>query len=205
MSSALATPTSADNTSFFYPSVSASYIVSNTVELPEWISFAKVRASWAQVGNDTDPYSTSGVFASGTPVNSQPTFTGSNVIPNTSLKPERTTGIEFGGVINFLDNRVRLDATYYNELTENQIISLPVSISSGSTQQVVNGGAVRSRGLEIIAGVTPIKKENFEWNTQFNFSRNVATVEDLPENAGTYHPRILSRLRQREPNRVVPS
>lgn len=183
-SSALATPFNSDNVSFFYPSVSASYILSNTVNLPNKISFAKFRASWAQVGNDTDPYQTTSAFVAGTPYNSQPTFTAQNTIPNANLLPEQTTAIEVGADVRFFDDRLRLDFTYYNALTENQIISFPVAISSGYNQEVVNGGAVRSKGLEIIAGFTPIRKKNLEWNAFLNFSRNVSRVESLPDGAG---------------------
>ena len=90
-SSALATPFSADGTSFFYPSVSSSFILSNVTELPDVFSFAKLRASVAQVGNDTSAYQTSGAFVSQTPFNGQPTFSDQSFIPNSSLKPERTT------------------------------------------------------------------------------------------------------------------
>ncbi|MGD1845551.1 MAG: SusC/RagA family TonB-linked outer membrane protein [Salibacteraceae bacterium] len=183
-SSTLATPSSTDNTSFFYPSVALSYIASNTFELPEWVSLVKLRANWAQVGNDTDPYQTTGAFVAGTPFNSQPTFTAQNTIANANLVPEQTTAWEVGADVRFIDDRVRVDFTYYDALTENQILSLPVAISSGYDQQVVNGGAVRNRGVEILLGLTPIKKEKFTWNSLLNFSRNVATVEDLPEQAG---------------------
>ncbi|MEM8525652.1 MAG: SusC/RagA family TonB-linked outer membrane protein [Bacteroidota bacterium] len=180
-SSALATPTSTANTSFFYPSVSASYLLSNTLDLPSVVSFAKLRASWAQVGNDTDPYQTTLAFVSQTPYLSQPTFSAQNVISNANLLPEQTTSIELGADLRFLDDQMRFDFTYYNAMTENQIISLPVPISSGYTQQVVNGGAVRSEGVEIIAGITPVRTKDFTWNTQLNFSKNVSTVEELPE------------------------
>lgn len=179
-SSALATPTSTANTSFFYPSASLSFVLSNAVELPAAISFAKVRGSWAQVGNDTDPFQTVGVFQSSTTFNSQPTFTDQSSIPNANLLPEQTTSVEVGADIRFLDDRWTLDFTYYNALTENQILSLPIAVSSGYEQQVRNGGAVRSKGIEILLGATPIRKANFKWNSQVNFSKNVATVEDLP-------------------------
>ena len=182
-SSALATPVSTENTSFFYPSISVAWILSNTITLPSWVSFAKLRGSWAQVGNDTDPYQTSLAFVSATPYNSQPAFTAQSIIPNPNLLPEKTAAIETGADIRFLDDRVGLDLTYYNGLTENQIISFPVAVSSGFTQQVVNGGAVRSEGVEIVAGVTPIRSSDFEWNASLNFSRNVSRVESLPEGA----------------------
>ncbi|MFC7358059.1 SusC/RagA family TonB-linked outer membrane protein [Jejudonia soesokkakensis] len=183
-SSALATPFSVDGTSFFYPSVSTSFILSNVVDLPKEVSFAKLRASVAQVGNDTGPYQTSGAFVSQTPFNGQPTFSDQNFIPNANLKPEKVTSFEVGADLRFLQGRVNLDVTYYNALTEDQIISLPIAISSGYNQQVVNGGKVRAQGVEIIAGITPIKKPDFQWNTTFNFSTNKAIVEDLPQDDG---------------------
>jgi len=183
-SSALATPFSVDGTSFFYPSASASFILSNVTKLPEAVSFAKLRASVAQVGNDTNPYQTSGAFVSQTPFNSQPTFSNQDFIPNSELKPESTTNYEFGADLRFLKDRIRFDFTYYNAITKDQIISLPIPISSGYDQQVVNGGKVKSTGIEIIAGFTPIKTSNFKWNTTFNFAKNKATIEELPQEDG---------------------
>ena len=183
-SSALATPFSVDGTSFFYPSASASFILSNVTKLPEAVSFAKLRASVAQVGNDTNPYQTSGAFVSQTPFNSQPTFSNQDFIPNSELKPESTTNYEFGADLRFLKDRIRFDFTYYNAITKDQIISLPIPISSGYEQQVVNGGKVKSTGVEIIAGFTPIKTSNFKWNTTFNFAKNKATIEELPQADG---------------------
>ncbi len=183
-SSALATPFSADNTSFFYPSASASFIVSNVAKLPKAISFAKLRFSAAQVGNDTNPYQTSGAFVSQTAVNSQPTFSNQDFIPNPNLKPEKTTSYELGTDIHFFKDRLNLDVTYYNALTKDQILSLPIPISSGFGQQVVNGGAVRSKGLEIVVDAVAVKRTNFLWNTTVNFSKNVSTIESLPQQDG---------------------
>lgn len=184
-SSALATPTSAENTGFFYPSFSGSFVLSNVVDLPRSISFAKVRASFAQVGNDTDPYQTAGVFQSQTPVSGNPTLSDQATIANGNLLPEQTSAMEVGADIRFFRDRLSLDATYYNSATKNQIIALPVPISSGYDQQVVNGGLVRSQGAEIVLGLTPVKRKNFEWKSFVNFSRNVTTVEELPEGVET--------------------
>jgi len=105
-----------------------------------------------------------------------------NSTDNTSfiLLPERTTALEIGGEVRLLKNKINIEATYYNALTDNQIITLPSPISSGYNARVVNGSQVRSKGVEIIMGVTPITGE-FKWNTTFNFSRNITTVESLPE------------------------
>ncbi|QLG45223.1 SusC/RagA family TonB-linked outer membrane protein [Costertonia aggregata] len=183
-SSALATPFSVDNTSFFYPSISSSFILSKVVVLPQAISFAQLRASWAQVGNDTNPYQTTGAFVAQTPFNGQPTFSNQNTIANPNLRPERTSSFEVGADLRFFKDQLRFDISYYNALTEDQIISLPIGISSGFTQQVVNGGKVRSKGVEIIAGISPVISNDFKWNATFNFSSNRATVEDLPQDEG---------------------
>lgn len=180
-SSALASPNSTDNVSFFYPSITGSYVLSNTVELPKLISLLRLRASWAQVGNDTDPYQTSTSFVARTAFNSQPSFSSNDLIANSNLLPEKTSSSEFGGLIHLFNHRLRFDFTYYNALTENQIIALPVAISSGYNEQIVNGGSVRSKGFELISSITPIKSKNFKWDSQFNLSRNKATIESLPD------------------------
>jgi len=183
-SSALATPFSVDNTSFFYPSFSSSFILSEVVDLPKAISFAKLRASWAQVGNDTDPYQTTGAFVAQTPFNGQPTFSNSNTIANANLQPELTSSFEVGADVRLFGDQVRFDVSYYNALTKDQIISLPIGISSGHTQQVVNGGEVRSKGVEIILGISPVISQNLKWNSTLNFSTNRSTVETLPQDEG---------------------
>ncbi len=183
-SSALATPFSVDGTSFFYPSISSSFIVSNYTKLPAIISFAKIRASIAQVGNDTNPYQTSGAFVSQTTFNGQPTFSDQDFIPNENLKPELTTSYEFGTDLRFFKDRLNIDFTYYNATTKDQIISLPIPISSGYNQQVVNGGEINTKGVEIILGGTPIKTSNFKWNTTFNFATNKSVITNLPQDDG---------------------
>ncbi len=183
-SSALATPFSVDNVSFFYPSISTSFILSNATNLPNSISFAKLRASVAQVGNDTNPYQTSGAFVSKTTFNGQPTFSNQDFIPNANLKPEITTSYEVGADIRFFNDRLRLDFTYYNATTKDQIISLPIAISSGYNQQVVNGGKVNTTGFEVVLGITPIKTTNFKWETTFNFATNKSIIKSLPQENG---------------------
>lgn len=183
-SSALATPFAARDVSFFYPSFSSSFILSNSVALPEAISFAQLRASYATVGNDTNPYQTAGAFIAQTPFNGQPTFSDQEFIANPNLRPERTQALEFGADLRFFGDRLQFDLSYYNALTQDQIISLPIGVSSGYRQQVVNGGKVRSKGVELILGATPVISSDFQWNTTLNFSRNRVRVEDLPQEAG---------------------
>lgn len=179
-SSALATATSTANTSFFYPSVSAGLVLSNIIKLPTAVSFLKVRASYAQVGNDTNPFQTIGTFVARTPVAGLPSFSDQNQISNANLKPESISSTEFGADVRFFNDRIKLDLTYFNALNKNQIISLPITNSSGYTQQNINGGAVRSKGFEAILDVLPVKTRNFSWRTTFNFSTYKNIVEKLP-------------------------
>jgi TonB-linked SusC/RagA family outer membrane protein len=184
-SSALATTYSAANTSFFYPSVSAGLVLSNWMTLPEQISFFKVRGSFARVGNDTNPFQTNGAYVARTNVNGQPTFSEQNLIPNAGLKPESITSVELGTDIRFFDDRLKLDVTYFDALNKNQIISLPISITSGYTQQNINGGSVRTKGWEAVIEWMPVRTKHFTWHSALNFTTYRNTVESLPQSAKT--------------------
>jgi TonB-linked SusC/RagA family outer membrane protein len=184
-SSSLASISSSSNTSFFYPSVSGSFVVSNLVNLPESISFAKIRASIASVGNDTNPFQTAGTFVSSTAVGGLPTFTDQTQIANANLKPEQITSVEVGADVRFFNDRLKIDVTYFNSLNKNQILSLPIAVSSGYDQRSINGGAVRSHGFEAILGIDLVRNSPFKWNTNFNFSMYKNIVESLPDGAKT--------------------
>ncbi|MEM8907838.1 MAG: SusC/RagA family TonB-linked outer membrane protein, partial [Bacteroidota bacterium] len=95
----------------------------------------------------------------------------------------KTTAIEIGGDFRFVNDRFRFDWTYYRSTTKNQILSLPIVQSTGYAQRVVNGGSVQSNGIEILLGITPIYRRNFRWDSRFNFSRNVSTIDELPNEA----------------------
>jgi TonB-linked SusC/RagA family outer membrane protein len=180
-SSALATPTNADNTSFFYPSVSLSFLPKRVFTLPDNVSFLQLRANWAQVGNDTDPYRTSSTFVAQTPFGGQPTFSEQAVLAAPGLVPEKTTSAEVGFDARFFDDRIGLDVTYYKQTTENQILSLPVPLSSGYREQIVNGGKVSANGLEAVLSLRPVWNSKVKWTSRFNFSTNKATVDELPD------------------------
>ena len=164
--------------SFFYPSVSTSFIVSDIVALPKPISFAKVRLSAAQVGNDTEPYLTSKYYG-----DSQ--FAGSGSVPtllhNVDFKPERTTSYEAGLEYILFDRRLGMDIAVYSNVTENQILHVPIDPTTGYTQAILNGGEVRNQGLEIVAYGTPVENANLTWKTTFTWSKNDNEVLSLPE------------------------
>lgn len=177
------------NRSFFYPSVSASTVLTDILKLPKEISFFKVRASWAQVGNDTEPYSTSKYYETST-------FPGSAVNPstlyNTDFKPEISTSFELGTDFRMFNNRLGLDITYYHNITKNQIISSPLDASTGYTSAIINAGKVRNRGVEIQLNATPVKTGNFTWNTTVTWSKNDNEILELAEGSDDYQ--VISTL-----------
>ena len=166
--------------SFFYPSVGAAMIFTDALGISSsFLSYGKLRGSWTRVGNDTDPYQLAAVFGAGTPWAGQPDFTVPNRLPNPSLKPERTTGYEFGTDLGLLNNRVTLNGTWYQKSTTDQILPVSVSSASGYTSAVVNSGNVRNRGLELAATVTPVETRDFRWSFTGNWSKNTNEVLSL--------------------------
>lgn len=167
-----------DNNSFFYPSIGASAIISEMVKLPEVISFAQLRASWAQTGSDTDPLLTQRVLAFGTLPSS---VVNPALIINPALKPERTNALEFGGEVNFFKNRLGLEVNYYNRITSDQILQTPISQASGATSKLINAGKVKNSGVEMYLKISPIATKDFGWNLRFNWARNRGEVVELAE------------------------
>jgi TonB-linked SusC/RagA family outer membrane protein len=169
-----------DNNSYFYPSATLSAVMSDIFQMPDWVSFAKFRAAYAEVGNDTDPFRLRSFYANENPFDgSTPILTESSLIPNADLKPEITASTEFGLDLRFFQSRVNLDLTYYDSTTRNQIINIDTDIASGYSSQLINAGEVRNYGFEAIANFVPILTNNFKWNTIFNFATNRSEVKDL--------------------------
>lgn len=166
------------NNSFFYPSVNTSLIVSEMAALPKTIDYLKYRLSFAQVGNDTEPYKTQKYYGQSAFPSSAQTLT---VLYNDHFKPEITTSFETGFEIRMLHNRLTADATFYESSTKNQIIDIPMDFSTGYSGAVLNGGKVRNRGLELSLGGKFIDNKNFKWNANLNWSRNWNKVMELPE------------------------
>lgn len=167
--------------SFFYPSISLSAIISDMTDLPDWISFAKVRASFAEVGKATSPYSTSQDFTLG---NWNYGLTTGNVQSTSvvkDLKPEISSSWEIGTDLRFLNNRIGLDFTYYNEETKNQIIPIEGIQSSGYGTILVNAGLISNKGIELMLTTVPIKTDDFRLGIDFNFSKNEGVLEKLTE------------------------
>lgn len=168
------------NWSFFYPSVATSFILSELFELPAAVSFAKLRLSAAEVGNDADPHSDRKYYGASE-------WPGSGTVPSTlanvNLKPELTRSYEAGLAVNLFNNRLGIDATVYHNLSRNQIIRTQIDISTGYNKAILNGGEVRNRGVELILTATPVSLPNFKWSTTINWSKNENRVMSLPDEA----------------------
>lgn len=147
-----------DNNSYFYPSVTASVLLS---EAFGWrskaVNYLKIRGGWSQVGADANPYQLATVFTSETAFNGNPLQSSSTIGMNPNLKPEKTSSIEAGFEAAFWDNRLYLDFTYYKTDSRNQILKLATTAASGYTSQVRNAGHIRNRGYEIQLGAVPIQ------------------------------------------------
>ncbi len=186
-SSALTLPASLkllgnEQNSFFYPSAALSAIVSDIAKLPSYISFAKVRASVAQVGNDTDPFTFTQAFNPGTAFGTAQIYGETDRLANLSLKPEISTAFEIGTEIKFLKNRIGLDLTYYNSSTKNQIINIPLSNTTGYSSRAINAGMIKNYGFEAMLNIVPvITKKGFKWSADINFSTNRSKVVSLSD------------------------
>ncbi len=176
-----------ENRSFFYPSASLSYVLSQTLadanSLPDFLTYVKLRASYAEVGKDARPYAAGIYFDE--PVNfpfgdvegiSQDSGGGSN-----ELKPERTIGLEFGGEMRFFQNRFGFDFTWYQQNSKDQIFSVPVPQSSGFSSFVLNAGEVVNTGMELLVNISPVKTADFSWDININWSKVEGEVLSLPD------------------------
>jgi len=176
-----------NHNSYFYPSASISAILSDIFKMPEPISLLKIRASAAQVGHDADPYSINNTYTTNTPFNSSPLTSITNTLANSNLKPSATRSYEAGFELRLLKDRIGLDATYYISDTKDEIVQVPIPISSGFTAAFVNGGKIRDKGFEFVLTASPLRSSNgLNWNTTFNFSHDVSTVTGLPNGLSSY-------------------
>ena len=176
------------NNSYWYPSLTASFVFSELLkEKADWLSFGKVRAGWAKVGNDTDPYQVLSTYQQYTNIDSSaPGYRLPNTLNNADLKPETTTSYEFGLEMAFLNNRLGFDLTYYSTETKDQIIPLSVSGTTGYIYKVVNSGVISNKGVEFAFHATPIQTRKFTWNTTLTLSSNKNKVKELIDGVDYY-------------------
>jgi len=176
---------------FFYPSVSGSFVFTEVLPKNDFLTFGKLRASWAQVGAPPPTaYSTStsyevGVIGGGWgngisfPINNVTSFELDNLSGNPTLKSELTTTKEYGIDLRFFGNRLTIDAAYFENEVDDAILNASLPASSGFTSKWVNAGVMSGKGWEVTVGGTPIQSENFNWNTTINLSTSETIVKTL--------------------------
>ena len=166
------------NDSYFYPAFGATWIISETFGLGDFVNFAKLRVSHSTVGNEV-PYNRvnpQNVINSGGSINRNTTQ------PFDNLKPELIRSFEIGTNWRFWDERLGIDFTRYSIESRDQFIELPAPSGSGYTRYFVNAGLITNKGVEITLDITPILTNNFNWKTAFNYSKNTnEVVETHPD------------------------
>lgn len=174
---------SPDNWSILYPSVAVSYILSQAVKMPEFVNYAKVRGSWAEVGGDRSPYGLSLPYSlasntfSGLGVGS----IGTGTIPNKGLLPYKVTSTEFGLEAKLFNNKLGIDFSIYDKKTTNDIISSQISGTSGYGSVLINVGEVSNKGVELLLTGTPYKASNLTWNVSLNMGYNQSKVVKISD------------------------
>ena len=175
------------NNVYYYPSVSAGFVFSQLVK-PSWLTYGKLRANYAEVGNDAPFYTVNDFYVSDIDGNSGQevsSFNGnalysvSGTKNNLELKPERTKSTEVGLEMTFFKSRLGFDVTYYSAKTVDQILPLTVSTATGYSRKYVNSGTIQNKGIELSLFGTPIKAGAFSWDININFTRNRNKVTEL--------------------------
>ena len=171
----------AESRSYFYPSVGLSAIVSDLIpSFPKAFDFARVRASWAQVGNSAPAFRTQR-FANFIPGGRDGFLALNNELPASNLKPEQTVSYEAGVDLRFFGERLGLDFTVYQTNTRNQLFAIDLPPASGASSLFTNGGNVQNRGIETLLRTTPLQMPDFRWDLDLNFSANRNEVVEISD------------------------
>lgn len=172
-----------ESNSYFYPSVTASWVFTDTFKMPEWFNFGKIRASYASASNGTQPYKNILLYKlMDYTINGQHTVSvNGSEYANPALKPVRISEYEVGLNLSFLDSRLNFDMAYYVKNTKDDIASVSISNASGYGSEIANVGEIRNRGFEFMVDATPVRLKDWMWNTTVNFAINSSEVRFLGE------------------------
>ena len=166
-----------EHLSYFYPSVNGTFVFSEAFHIQsDVLSFAKVRGGWSKVGSDADPYSLVNTYNFDAPFQGNPQLISSGIDLNENLKSESTNSTEFGIEAGLFKNRVRLDLSFYNTNSIDQILKVDVTASSGYTQKLLNAGKINNKGVEVQLDLTPVKTGLFQWDVNLNYAANRSKV-----------------------------
>ena len=160
------------NNSYFYPSVGVSFLLDEALGFRErapWIDMLKLRGSWANVGNDTDPYQLTAIYSNS---DFQGGYRLSSAIQNYNIKPENIESWETGIEARLFGGRIGLDVAYYDSTTTDQIITVPADWATGAASKLINAGEVNNRGVEVALDLRPVETKNWRWDIGLNWSKN---------------------------------
>ena len=182
-----------EKNSYFYPGATLSWIFTKLIPKNDILTFGKVRLAYGKTGNDAGVYQvypryvqafSNGYYGSDLtkfPFNGANAFQAAATAGSNDLKPEMTTEFEVGLNLAFLNNRINIDASYYNRNTTDQIFTLPVDPATGYASMVTNFGKVNNKGFELLVNTVPVQTKNIRWELGFNFSKNKNKVVSMPE------------------------
>ncbi|MEN8187356.1 MAG: SusC/RagA family TonB-linked outer membrane protein [Bacteroidota bacterium] len=171
-----------ENWSYFYPSASLSVLLNKLFGMNNNnVNMLKLRAGWAESGNDTHPYMLKAVYGNGVQWDDAVSLTKTSELLNPNLRPEKATSFEFGTDIKLFNNRLRFEGTYYMQENEDQLFDIDLASSSGYNKRFINAGLMESKGWELMLGVTPIKTDNWNWDLNMNFTKNETKIIELAE------------------------
>ena len=193
---------SKDNRSYFYPSVSLSGVISDMLpkiggNMPEWFTFAKVRASYAEVGNDLDPYQLYNNYTVGKDENGNTTAAPGQILFDSSVRSELIKSWEAGLDVRFLQNRLGLDFAWYKTNATRQLLNLPLDPFAGYSSRKVNAGNIQNEGLEISLNGAIFQSpdvQGFNWNATAQFSLNRNKIIDLYPGVTLYDIKTLDAI-----------
>ena len=173
---------SKENRSILYPSVSLSYVFSESFTMPAWLDFGKLRVAYAEAGSDTDvpPYADKLFYTtSAAPFAGQPVGSFGTTVPNSNLRPMRIEETEIGLDLRLFKGRLGVDFAAYRKLTIDQIVNAQISNASGFVNTRINSGESENKGLEMMINIVPIEAQDFKWDFTFNGSYNETKVLSL--------------------------
>ncbi len=168
-----------EHNSYYYPSVSGSFLFSNVIAKNNWLNLGKLRLGYAQVGNDAPWGSIKDTYSQNTTFGGTALFSVPSTKNNADLKPELTTSIEGGLEMKFFQGLLGFDVSLYKDNTVNQIIPVAVSFATGYSSKYVNAGEVQNSGIELMLFGTPVKSADFQWDVTLNWAKNVNEVVSL--------------------------
>ena len=169
--------TSHEKSGFFYPSAGLSFLIDKWIQLPEWISFAKLRGTYSKVGNDIPQFITNSVSH----ITAGGELQANDAAPFKEMEPEITHSVEVGTEWRFFQSRLGFNLTYYRTNTHNQFFKLPALAGDMYAYRYVNAGDIQNRGWELTVDATPVLTPDFTWKTSLNFSSNRNKIKELHE------------------------